>query len=590
MTDTERDLRTAMNNLLCMITLSGRMNQTVKELEALFAVSDFEKRIFEQPQQMRGYAEAKAMLYDAVEQIKATYGKQIIMHDMYSKDLSRKLLVSKRQLFEAGKYHSSYPFYGYLKSTTEKYHLEIEPEAAGVVKKIFRWYAAGSSTKEIAQKLNRTDTMTPLLWLVKFCGFKPRFEKGSTKGTRWTSSSVMHILKDERYTGKCIYGKTKVAKIGSRKLIKQPESEWFVVPNRFPVIITQALFDKTAAIRKSRARTKVKKGEPSPRIFLGNIRCGHCGYAMNFHETKYPYYICHARQADNDLHCQGTRIMESDLAEVVLNALKQFAQVCLDSERRLEKRREVMRSERAQIQEKIKQQEKIAAKLLLEGNDCFEELLEGKIDDQEYTTRMAENNRKVAECQKQVDALNEALQSMPEVPDAMSEKTLIGKILSLERLDRKLADLTVKCIHVFKDGSLQIEWNFSGLFDSMFPQDLLEVLPRTETVMLNRTWIYCCTVDGWDELERMRQELFAYAEGRQWLVVGDSFDNSKPCLEANGFRQMRDAAKQGRVDNVLVYTLDGLSKRSKNYARFQRQIEKRHVLMYDRNGNLLIGA
>ena len=111
-----------------------------------------------------------------------------------------------------------------------------------------------------------------------------------------------------------------------------------------------------------------------------------------------------------------------------------------------------MRSERAQIQEKIKQQEKIAAKLLLEGNDCFEELLEGKIDDQEYTTRMAENNRKVAECQKQVDALNEALQSMPEVPDAMSEKTLIGKILSLERLDRKLADLTVKCIHVFKEG------------------------------------------------------------------------------------------------------------------------------------------
>ena len=244
---------------------------------------------------------------------------------------------------------SSYPFYGYLKSTNEKYHLEIEPGAAGVIKKIFHWYAAGSSTKEIAQKLNRTNTMTPLLWLVKFCGFKLRFEKGSTKGTRWTSSSVMHILKDERYTGKCIYGKTKVAKIGSWKLIKQPESEWFVVPNRFPVIITQALFDKTAAIRKSRARTKVKKGEPSPRIFLGNIRCGHCGYAMNFHETKYPYYICHARQADNDLHCQGTRIMESDLAEVVLNALKQFAQVCIDSERRLEKRREVMRSERAQI-------------------------------------------------------------------------------------------------------------------------------------------------------------------------------------------------------------------------------------------------
>ena len=50
----------------------------------------------------------------------------------------------------------------------------------------------------------------------------------------------------------------------------------------------------------------------------------------------------------------------------------------------------------------------------------------------------------------------------------------------------------------------------------------------------------------------MRQELFAYAESRKWLVVGDSFDNSKPCLDANGFRQLRDAAQQGRVDNILA--------------------------------------
>ena len=57
-----------------------------------------------------------------------------------------------------------------------------------------------------------------------------------------------------------------------------------------------------------------------------------------------------------------------------------------------------------------------------------------------------------------------------------------------------------------------------------------------------------------------------------------------------GFGRCETRQNKGRVDNILVYTLDGLSKRSKNYARFQRQIEKRHVLMYDRNGNLLIGT
>lgn len=512
-----------------------------------------------------------------------------LMHDLYSKELSQKLILTKQQLFREGKYHSSYPFYGYLKSPNEKYQLIVEPGAAETIKKIYRWYVSGFSTKEIAYKLNKANIMTPMLWLVQFCGFKNRF-KSDTKGTRWTSSNVLHILKDERYTGKCIYGKTKVAKVGSRKLIKQPESEWFVVPNRFPVIITQNLFDKAVEIRKKHERPYTKRGVPSARVFQGNIHCGHCGYAMNFHETKCSYYICHARQADDDLHCQGTRIMESELADVVLNALKSFARICIDSERRLERRRAVMRDEREEIRRQIAEQEQRASKLLIQGNDFFEALLEGKIDDEEYKANMTESKQKVARCQRAVETLKEKLRELPEIPDAVAEKTLIGKILSLKKLDRKLADITVKNVDVFKDGTLKIEWNFSGMFDSMFPQDLLDTLPKTNTLKMTRTWIYYCTVDGWDRLNEMRSELFAYADERDWIVIGDSFDNSKPCLEANGFRQMREAVRQGRVDNILVYTLDGLPKKSKNYERFKRQIEKRHICMYDRKGNLLIGA
>ena len=290
------------------------------------------------------------------------------------------------------------------------------------------------------------------------------------------------------------------------------------------------------------------------------------------------------------MHCQGTRIMESELADVVLNALKSFARICIDFERRLERRRAVMRDEREEIRRQIAEQEQRASKLLIQGNDFFEALLEGKIDDEEYKANMTESKQKVARCQRAVETLKEKLRELPEIPDAVAEKTLIGKILSLKKLDRKLADITVKNVDVFKDGTLKIEWNFSGLFDSMFPQDLLDTLPKTNTLKMTRTWIYYCTVDGWDRLNEMRSELFAYADERDWIVIGDSFDNSKPCLEANGFRQMREAVRQGRVDNILVYTLDGLPKKSKNYERFKRQIEKRHICMYDRKGNLLIGA
>ncbi len=399
---------------------------------------------------------------------------------------------------------------------------------------------------------------------------------------------IFTILKDERYTGKCIYGKTKVAKIGSQKLIKQPESEWFVVPNRFPVIIPQELFDEVDEIRRSRERPYTKRGVPSPRIFLGNIRCGHCGYAMNFHETQYSYYMCHARQADDDLKCQGNRIMESELAEAVLVSLKRFAQICIDEEKRLEVRRSVMRSDREEIKSQIAEQERIASKLLVKGNELFEQLLEGQITDEKYKALISENKKKVSECQRCVEEFRERLLQMPPIPDPVVEKSLVGKMLSIEKLDRKLADLTVKCIDIFKDGTMRIEWNFSKMFDSMFPDDLLETLPEYDTFSLNRTWVYFCTLDGWERMTKMREQLYSYAKEQDWLVVGDSFDNGKPRLEAMGFRQMREAVRQGRVDNVLVYDLKGLAKSGDKYERFKRQLQKRHINMYDIRGNLLI--
>ena len=61
-------------------------------------------------------------------------------------------------------------------------------------------------------------------------------------------------------------------------------------------------------------------------------------------------------------------------------------------------------------------------------------------------------------------------------------------------------------------------------------------------------------VDGWNRLKEMRSEFFSYAEERDWVVIGDPFDNLEPFLKANKFRQMREVVRQGRIDSILVYT------------------------------------
>ncbi len=99
-------------------------------------------------------------------------GFKNIMHDLYSKELSQKLKLTKKQLFEAGKYHSSFAFYGYMKSPKEKYKLVIDNDTANVVRKLFKWIERGMKTTQIAKKLNDKKVPTPMAFLSKQSGFK----------------------------------------------------------------------------------------------------------------------------------------------------------------------------------------------------------------------------------------------------------------------------------------------------------------------------------------------------------------------------------------------------------------------------------
>ena len=48
----------------------------------------------------------------------------------------------------------SKPPFGYVKSTENKYQLEVDPPAAEIVRRLFREFASGESGRNIAVKLN----------------------------------------------------------------------------------------------------------------------------------------------------------------------------------------------------------------------------------------------------------------------------------------------------------------------------------------------------------------------------------------------------------------------------------------------------
>lgn len=511
-------------------------------------------------------------------------GFKNIMHDLYSKELSQKLKLTKQQLFAAGKYHSSFAFYGYWKSPKEKYKLVIDNETANVVRKIFKWAERGMKTTQIAKKLNDKKVPTPMMFLSRQKSFK-WYLKDENHGKMWTSASVLRILKDERYTGKCIYGRTKVVSVGSKRSVKLPEDQWIVVPDMFPVIVSQERYDRVQPKLKKHVKSSNNKTD---RLFSGNIRCGHCGYALAYHPAQFPYYQCHTHVI-SDAVCYGNRILEKDLADIILSMAKKYAATVIEAQTEIESRRKDDRSKATELKKRIVQMRKEESRLLSKNNELFESLIDGDLDDVDYRKQTAANTDKVMTLREEIEKLSVEVEALTPDTDVKTERRLLKRLLSLEKLDKELVDCLVKTVEIYSGGKIHVVWKFSYFCDIMNSAESQTEADVSKTEISNRVWLYYCSADGWDKLNQTRQSVSDCASRMGLSVIGESFDNAGLSITATGFKEMQRAVRQGRVDKVIVPTLEGVSKNTEAYAALERAILKRKVKLYDMHGNLIIG-
>lgn len=103
-----------------------------------------------------------------------------------SRSISENSKWSLKRRFENGTYVISYPPYGYENIDGK---MVIVPEQAEIVKEIFRMTISGMGGYLISKELNKRGIPTK-------------------KNSKWTSSTVQEILKNEKYTGDAIFQKT----------------------------------------------------------------------------------------------------------------------------------------------------------------------------------------------------------------------------------------------------------------------------------------------------------------------------------------------------------------------------------------------
>ena len=203
---------------------------------------------------------------------------KMIVNDSYVKDIAKKIRSSITSKMNAGEYlpSASSILYGYIRNP-EMNTLDIDAEAAPIVVRIFEMRAEGMSFNQIADTLNKEGIPSPgRLRYMRGVTLHPRYAT-----CQWSRSTIRKFVSEPTYLGQRIHGKLKRDKLGAKKT-KRDRSEWQIVENSHPAIISQELYDRVQLVNEAELEKQSHYFRRAPvtgyrEIFRDKLFCGDCG-------------------------------------------------------------------------------------------------------------------------------------------------------------------------------------------------------------------------------------------------------------------------------------------------------------------------
>lgn len=175
-----------------------------------------------------------------------------------SRSLSQNTKWSIEKRFQNGTYKIGYPPFGYdwLDGA-----MVINKEQAVVVKDIFADVLKGTSTGDIAEKLNQQGVTTK-------------------RRKTWHGTTIRGIIKNEKYIGDVLFGKTFTDDSFKRKVNRGDKNQYFM-EGHHSAIIDKETFEQAQQMLVQNAKSKniVQEDDKYQNrySFSGILKCGECG-------------------------------------------------------------------------------------------------------------------------------------------------------------------------------------------------------------------------------------------------------------------------------------------------------------------------
>ena len=404
-----------------------------------------------------------------------------VINSLYARQASEKTKAAHRARAKNGMFLGSRAPYGYQKDPNDRHHLIVDPEAAEVVKEIFRMFADGIGYVRMTKILRERNILNPQAY---FNQNNPDYYKHSDywrKPFDWHATSVRAILNNPVYLGKLTFGKTKTKGFFDKRRVPTEESDWIVVEHTHEPLVSQELWDTVHQMMKARRR---ENGSGHVQPFAGLVKCAGCGSSLNASydkkKGKYTGFSCWVYKNYGKQRCTSHAIGWQTLNRLVLEDIRRNAQVAKLAAARYvgvllraklgKEKGETVRAERElkKAEKRIGELDKILAKL-------YEDQALGKISEVRYQAMAPGYEAEQASLQERVSQLREQLAHTQEVQDNVEQFVpLIQKYTDIQELTPHILNELIEKIVVHEkkveeDGSksqmVEIHYKFVGCID-----------------------------------------------------------------------------------------------------------------------------
>ncbi|OIJ17345.1 recombinase family protein [Anaerobacillus alkalilacustris] len=236
-----------------------------------------------------------------------------------SQSLSQNVKLGIQYRYQQGEIQINHNrFLGYTKDENKR--LVIDPEGAGVVKRIFREYLEGASLLQIARGLEADGYLT------------------AANKTKWRPETIKKILQNEKYIGDALLQKTYTIDFLSKKrVVNNGIVPQYYVENSHEPIIPREIFMQVQEEMVRRANLYTgkngKKRVYSSKYALSSIvYCSECGEIYrrvhwNNRGCRSIVWRCVSRLEEKGSDCTSQTVNEEVLKGAVLKAINEILAV-----------------------------------------------------------------------------------------------------------------------------------------------------------------------------------------------------------------------------------------------------------------------